>query len=341
MGKIAHLIQIILATIIGYFIATLVLIRTFITFVRSPVKFVSGTFFNKRKVMPTCLNDPSLGNHGFIHLEEVKLHYVACGDESKPLMLCLHGFPEFWYSWRYQIREFSKDYRVVAIDQRGYADSDKPSGYKNYTYEHLTNDIKQLIPALGYSSCTLLSHDWGGAVAWQFASRYPELVDKLVVCNCPHPGTFQKYVRGHWSQFKKSWYMYFFQVPWVPELAFRANDLSFFNRVFKAFKNNKPSDEDIEAYKYTFAQKGALTGPINYYRAAFSSSIRPCKTKINIPVLVVWGDPDEALNTELAELAGEYVTNLTVKVIRNSNHFVNVDRPNECNAVIREFLQGK
>lgn len=314
------------------------LFRILIAAVRHPVKFVTG-FRRTRKDLPSCLNDPSLGDHGYVHLEDVRLHYVACGDESKPLMLCLHGFPEFWYSWRYQIKEFSKDFRVVAVDQRGYGDSDKPKGYKNYTYDKLADDIKQLIPALGYSNCVLLSHDWGGAVAWYFASRYPELVDKLIVSNCPHPGTFQKYARSHFSQFKKSWYMYFFQVPFVPEFVFRSFDLKFFNALFKSVKNNEITAEVVEAYKYTFSQPGAFTGPINYYRAAFSSSSRPCKTKIKMPTLVIWGDPDMALDTELAELSGEYATNLTVKIIHDSNHFVLFDRPKEFNKAVREFLK--
>ncbi|KAL4227810.1 Epoxide hydrolase 4 [Mactra antiquata] len=341
MANVALIIQILVANVLGYAIATFVMLRLLITSLFKPIKFVKSTFINNRKVMPKCLNDPSLGNHGFLQLEDVKIHYVACGDEGKPLMLCLHGFPEFWFSWRYQMLEFKKDYRVVAVDMRGYGESDKPSNKQDYAYNKLSGDVKQMVEALGYSSCTLMSHDWGGAVAWQVVSQYPEIIDQLVVCNCPHPGTFQKYLRTSWTQMKKSWYMYFFQVPFVPELVFRSNDLVFFDRLMGSIKNTKQTQEVVEAYKYVYSKPGALRGPINYYRAAFSSMNRPNPKMVDVPTLVVWGDPDMALNTELAYLAKKYVSNLTVKVIKNSNHFVMLDRPAEVNAAVREFLQKK
>ncbi|XP_052796397.1 epoxide hydrolase 4-like [Mya arenaria] len=340
--SVSFFIQSVVAKIIGLFFACLISFSIFVQFVKGPIKFIKLNVLKlkKRNVMPPCLNDPSLGNHDFVHLEDIRLHYVASGDEGKPLMLFLHGFPEFWYSWRFQIREFRKDYRVVAVDMRGYGDSDKPKGKDNYTVQKLAGDIKQLIPALGYEKCFLVAHDWGGIVAWNFASNYPELVEKLVVCNCPHPAIFAKYMRSNFAQFKKSWYMMFFQIPVLPEFLLGMNDCSSFEALLgKWMPNNKPSSDDIDAYKYTFSPRESRTGPINYYRAALSNEVQ-YKKKISAPTLVIWGDPDKALDTEMAELSGEYVKNMKVKVIKNSSHFVITDRPKETNAAIRQFIEN-
>ncbi|KAH3834325.1 hypothetical protein DPMN_107648 [Dreissena polymorpha] len=292
--------------------------------------------------MPACLNNPSLGNHDFVHLEDVRLHYVASGQEGKPLMLLLHGFPEFWFSWRYQIPEFKKDYRVVAVDMRGYGDSGKPGKKKDYAIGNLSKDIYQLIQALGYKKCVLVGHDWGGAVAWNFAYSYTDMVEKLVIVNSPHPISFAKYLRTHFSQLKKSWYMMFFQVPFVPEFMFSMNDFAAFEAISKSLRNNPPSDDEVEAYKYAFSQPGALTGPINYYRAAFSKQTKYERAaKLKVPTLVIWGEPDKYLETNLAHEAKNYVENMTVKIIPDSSHFVLLDRPKEVNAAVREFLKDK
>ena len=123
--------------------------------------------------------------HNFIKTNGVNLHYVSQG--SGKLMLMLHGFPEFWYSWRHQIREFAADYRVVAVDLRGYNDSDKPKDIEAYAMSELIADVQGIISALGYENCILVAHDWGGAIAWNFAYAYPAMVEKLIVLNLPHP----------------------------------------------------------------------------------------------------------------------------------------------------------
>ncbi|XP_046582078.1 epoxide hydrolase 4-like [Haliotis rubra] len=172
----------------------------------------------KKYDMPDCLRDPAYGTHHFVHLEDVRLHYVAAGDEDKPLMLLVHGLPEFWFSWRYQIKEFKKYYRVVAIDQRGYSESGAPSGVSSYNLRELAKDIKQLVPALGYKSCVLVGHDWGGAVAWTVAGLHPEVVDKLIIMNCPPPQAYVRYLVTHLSQIAMCWFQFFFTVPVLPEL---------------------------------------------------------------------------------------------------------------------------
>ena len=114
----------------------------------------------------------------FIETNGINLHYVTQG--VGPLMLMLHGFPEFWYSWRHQIPELAFDYKVVALDLRGYNESDKPIEQKSYAIAELIKDVEGVIKGLGYESCVLVGHDWGGAIAWNFAYAYPEMVDKLI-----------------------------------------------------------------------------------------------------------------------------------------------------------------
>ncbi|KAK3096806.1 hypothetical protein FSP39_003508, partial [Pinctada imbricata] len=309
-----------------------------------PVRFVKGLFNRKKRdVVPKCLNDPKLGTHGYIHLEDVRIHYVANGEEGKPLMLFVHGFPEFWYSWRFQLREFSKDYRVVAMDMRGYSDSDKPKGISNYTSDKIAADIKQLVSALGYSDCVLVGHDWGGSIVYTVTIMYPEVVKKLIVLNAPHPGAFKKYMQTSWTQFKKSWYMFLFQMPCLPEFVFKHDDYSVLERMMTSKEIKTITPEDVEAYKYAFSRPGGgFTGPLNFYRAAFRTDPARAKLllkKITTPTLVVWGKKDLALNSELAENGRDYITDLTVKYVENASHWVQMDEPEETNKYIREFLE--
>ncbi|MDJ0789755.1 MAG: alpha/beta fold hydrolase, partial [Myxococcota bacterium] len=151
----------------------------------------------------------------YIITNGINLHYVTQGEGS--LMLMLHGFPEFWYSWRHQIPEFARDYKVVALDLRGYNESDKPKEPEAYKMEELLKDVEGVIRGLGYESCILVGHDWGGAIAWSFAYAYPDLVDKLIVMNLPHPAKFMEGLKTP-QQLVKSWYIFLFQLPWLPEL---------------------------------------------------------------------------------------------------------------------------
>ncbi|XP_048579287.1 epoxide hydrolase 4 [Nematostella vectensis] len=299
----------------------------------------------ERKVPPKCLTDPTLGEHHYVTTaSKLKFHYVANGNPSKPLMLCLHGFPEFWYSYRHQLRAFHDKYRVVAVDLRGYGESAKPEGVSQYATKLLIKDVKEIVEALGYSSCILVAHDWGGAIAWHVPSAFPELVDKLIILNAPHFSVFKKYLYSHFSQMKKSWYMCFFQVPYIPEMFLASNDME----AFKIFRNKKKpgmfTDEDIEAWKYTFGKPGSFTPPLNYYRNIFSSSSSRSdapKTKISVPVMVVWGTADLALEKEMNDGLDQYVEDLTIRYIEGASHWVQQDEPELVNMYIQEFLDTK
>ncbi|XP_056022613.1 epoxide hydrolase 4-like [Ostrea edulis] len=340
--SLAQAVRLVFIAILSCFYSSLVLL----SFLFRP-KWLFGGFFKKSKSdkPPECLNNPDLGTHGYIHLEDVRIHYVAAGTEGKPLMLLVHGFPEFWYSWRHQLKEFSKEYRVVAIDQRGYGDSDKPSGIYNYTREKLSQDIKQLIPALGYRNCILVGHDWGGAVVFYFANKYPEMVEKLIVMNAPHGAVMVKELQTSLKQFLMSWYMFFFQMPFLPEFMLEHDGCSTLNMMFrdadkKRIKNT--TQEDIEAYKYTFSKKGnGFNGPLNYYRAALRSPIdKKVFNPIEVPTLIVWGVKDLALNRKLPELSRKYIKDCTIKYVDDASHWVQLDGCEEANKAVWDFIKA-
>ncbi|OWK04700.1 EPHX4, partial [Cervus elaphus hippelaphus] len=192
-----------------------------------------------REHPPACLNDPSLGTHCYVRIKDsgLRFHYVAAGERGKPLMLLLHGFPEFWYSWRHQLREFKSEYRVVALDLRGYGETDAPVHRENYKLDCLITDVKDILDSLGYSKCVLIGHDWGGMIAWLIAICYPEMVMKLIVINFPHPNALKHLFTSHSTGIGR--------------------------------KGCRLTTEDLEAYIYVFSQPGALSGPINHYRNIF------------------------------------------------------------------------
>ena len=269
-------------------------------------------------------------------------HYRLNGASIAHLITIL-VYLQFWYSWRHQIREFNKDYHVVAVDMRGYGETDSPPKTTDYNIKTLCQDIVQLIPALGHSSTVLVAHDWGGAVAWAVAQTHPEVVEKLVIMNAPHPRAFRA-VAG-FSQMLKSWYMFLFQLPWWPEFLLARFDLAFLNDSLcgkKAGVRNKDaiSSDDLEAYKYTFSQPDALTGPINYYRCIFDNvSLIKKTSNIEVSTLIIWGDDDQFLGSKMAEAHKSFVSDLTVRHLTNCSHWTQQDQPEQVNQLMGEFLQ--
>ncbi|KAH9525223.1 hypothetical protein Btru_000686 [Bulinus truncatus] len=297
---------------------------------------------------PPVLDDPALGTHGFLRLEDVQIHYVVSGPEDRPLMLFVHGFPEFWYSWRHQIREFQKDYRVVAVDQRGYGDSSKPTEMTEYCTKKLMGDLQQVIIALGYKRCVLVGHDWGGVVCWAFGRRFPDMVDRLVILNSPPSPIVMRVMQKEKKQM--AWYMLFFQLPWLPEFYCKMCNFELFDNLFgnkfignmgfpKAFVNPL-KQKDVDAYKYTFSQPGTITPPINYYRALFRFPVGQVDYDMDftIPVLVVWGVEDVALSLGIVEVIENEHPKIAVRRIEEAGHFVQMDRPDLVNKAIRDWL---
>ncbi|BAY91552.1 MULTISPECIES: alpha/beta fold hydrolase [unclassified Tolypothrix] len=276
--------------------------------------------------------------HEYITTNGVRLHYVNQGEG--PLMLMLHGFPEFWYSWRYQIPEFAKDFKVVALDLRGYNDSDKPEDKSAYVMAKFVKDVKGVIEGLGYEKCVLVGHDWGGAIAWNFAYTHPEMLDKLIILNLPHPAKFSQGLRNP-QQMLKSSYMAFFQLPWLPEFAIQMGNYAPIEATFKgmAVDKNAFSQADIDAYKNAAAKPGALTAMLNYYRNIFDQKLLQENWGIlQVPTLMIWGEDDTALGKELSYGTEAYVQYFQIKYIPHCSHWVQQEKPDLVNQYMRDFL---
>nr|XP_048303054.1 epoxide hydrolase 4 [Myodes glareolus] len=296
---------------------------------------------------PACLNDPSLGTHCYVRIKDsgLRFHYVAAGERGRPLMLLLHGFPEFWYSWRHQLREFKSEYRVVALDLRGYGESDAPAHQESYKLDCLIADIKDILDSLGYSKCVLIGHDWGGMIAWLIAICYPEMIVRLIVINFPHPSVFTDYILRHPAQLLRSSFYYFFQIPWFPEFMFSINDFKALKHLFTSRstgigrKGRQLTTDDLEAYIYVFSQPGALSGPINHYRNIFNCL--PLKHHmVTTPTLLLWGEEDAFMEAEMAEVTKVYVKNyFRLTILSEGSHWLQQDQPDIVNRLIWAFLR--
>jgi pimeloyl-ACP methyl ester carboxylesterase len=276
--------------------------------------------------------------HGFLETNGLRLHYVTQGQG--PLLLFLHGFPEFWYSWRRQLDYFADRYTCVALDLRGYNESDKPQGTEHYRMEVLVEDVRGAIAALGYDQLTLVGHDWGGAIAWAFAQAHPDLLRRLVVMNIPHPAKFAEGLRTP-QQMLKSWYIAAFQLPLLPELALAAGDYWAIAQIFQAMAVDKAafSDADLRAYKTAAAKPEALTAMVNYYRAlALGNPLSQAWGILDVPTLMIWGEDDAALGKDLTLGTEAYVRDLRLRYIPHCSHWVQQERPHQVNALMDEFL---
>ena len=283
-----------------------------------------------------------LVEHRYADLGDVRLHYVEAGEG--PLVVLLHGFPQFWYMWRFQIPALAEaGFRVVAPDLRGYNLSEKPRGVRSYRVELLARDVERLILACGEESAVIVGHDWGAAVAWVTAMMHPGKVKQLGILNVPHP---ERFARGllRPAQLLRSSYMFFFQVPRLPENALAARDFASLRYALR----NEPlrpgafTYEDIELYVEALARPGALTAALNYYRALFRRNPLKARTllrRIEAPVMVIWGERDRYLSKELAEPDASWVPNLRVERLPDASHFVAEDRPDEVNFLLMEFLR--
>ena len=268
----------------------------------------------------------------------VRLHWVEMG--TGPLVLLLHGFPEFWYAWRHQIPALAAaGFRVVAADLRGYNLSDKPEGIASYAVTELVEDAAALIRHLGAAKAHLAGHDWGGIVGWWLAMLRPELVDRLVVLNAPHPRVFARELRKP-RQVLKVWYGMFFQLPLLPEAALRANDFAALQRIFRGdpARPGAYTDEDVRRYKEAAARSGALTAMVNYYRAARRTK-RPKTRTVEAHTLVIWGEKDRALNVENTEGLEPHVPNLRVVRLPEASHWVLSDAPGRVSELMIGFLR--
>jgi len=273
----------------------------------------------------------------------VRLHYVEAG--SGPLVVLLHGFPEFWYGWRHQIGPLAAaGYRVIAPDMRGYNQSEKPPGVHAYAVETLVEDVVALIAHCGVTRATVVGHDWGGVVAWEVAMRRPNVVEKLIVLNAPHPAAFLRELRTP-AQLARSWYALAFQVPMLPELLIALGDYRMLRAVFRRdpVRPNAFTEDDIQRYRDAFAIPGARTATINYYRAAMRRNPRRITLEavraVIAPTLLIWGMGDRYLGPALTERLEQWVPRLRVERITGASHWVQHDTPEQVTALMLGFLR--
>ncbi len=291
---------------------------------------------------------PCVVTHQFAVINGVRLHYVEAEPPAEsargraPLCIALHGFPEFWYSWRRQIPALvAAGFRVIAVDQRGYNLSDKPAAVNSYRLDKLSADVAGLIAHVGGRKAHIIGHDWGGVVAWEVALRYPEVVDKLVVLNAPHPAAYLRELRT-WQQRLRSWYVLFFQLTGLPELLIRAGNFALLEQgmLRQPVHVDAFSARDVLLYKKALAQPGALTAALNYYRAAYRNrrAYQRQYAQLTMPTLLIWGERDRYLGLPLTEGLEPLVPNLRLERIADASHWVQNDAPLQVNTAILNFL---
>jgi pimeloyl-ACP methyl ester carboxylesterase len=286
-------------------------------------------------------------NHGFANVNGINLHYADAGKGD--LVIFLHGFPEFWYSWRHQLNALAPQFHVVAPDLRGYNLSDKPANVEDYRLEVLAEDVIGLIDHFGARTAAIVGHDWGAGVAWAVAQTYPDRVSKLAVMQVPPASVWRSNMSLH--QLLRSWYMFFFQLRRVPEWLINRNDFAGLDQVFKkrVARPNTFSAADIAAYKEALRKPGALTAAINYYRANVgrlmrrSSSNKPVSERlegrIRIPTLFVFGEQDFAILPQTVKGIEKFIDAPYRELrIPDSNHWVQNEAAEEVNAALLEFL---
>jgi pimeloyl-ACP methyl ester carboxylesterase len=271
----------------------------------------------------------------------VRLHYVEAGDG--PPVLLLHGFPQFWYCWRHQIPALAAaGFRALAPDLRGYNLSERPPAVGDYRIEKLVDDVAGLIRHAGRERAIIIGHDWGGAVAWAVAMRCPELVKRLVVINAPHPAAFTRELRTA-VQLRRSWYIFFFQLPWLPESLVRRGNFAGLEQTFRhdPVRPGTFTEEDIRLYKEALARPGALTAMLNWYRALGRRGLRSKDVRpVTAPTLLVWGERDRYLGPRLSEGIEQWVPNLRVERLPDASHWVPEEWPQRVNRLLIEFLQS-
>jgi pimeloyl-ACP methyl ester carboxylesterase len=273
-----------------------------------------------------------------IGTDDVALHVVTAGAADAPLVILLHGFPEYWGAWRRQVRPLVEaGWRVAIPDQRGYGGSSKPEATACYALDTLADDVMGIARHLGAPRFSLVGHDWGGMVAWHLAAREPAAVRRLAILNAPHPASFLGFALTHPLQMFRSTYVGFFQLPWIPEAVLGARNFALLEAALT--RSSRPGTfgkDDLADYRTAWSAPGALRAMLNWYRAM--PLAQPITTPIQAPVRIVWGDADTALEAGLADAALPYCLNGHVLRLPEASHWLHHEEPDEVSALLVEFL---
>ena len=271
----------------------------------------------------------------------ISLEVAVAGPVDGPLLLLLHGFPEGWYGWNRQIGPLAAaGYRVLAPEQRGYGRSEKPRGVSAYALDSLADDVVGLIDAMGRDKATVVGHDWGGLVAWGALGRHPSRFERAVILNAPHPDAMLRTLQGDPVQWLKSWYALFFQIPGLPEILLRWNNFGWLVRAMsRSSRSGTFSETDFENYRGIWAEPGALTAMIHWYRAGLRHRHAPFSSPlIDTPTLIIWGMRDRFLGPGLARTSFAQCESASLEWIDSSSHWVQHEEPDRVNHLILAFL---
>jgi len=271
---------------------------------------------------------------------EVVLHAVAAGPKDGAVVVLLHGFPEFWYGWRKLIDPLAAaGFRVVVPDQRGYNLSSKPTGVGSYALPELVSDVIAIADQLDQERIFLAGHDWGAAVAWSAALLEPRRIAKLAVLNVPHPSVMRRFMRTHLRQVLRSWYIFFFQLPWLPEALFSAFQFRAGSRaLLRSSRHGTFSAEDLVEYRAAWSQPGALTGMIHWYRALFRYRTKFPDRTVRVPTRILWGERDAFLLSEMAHESLRYCADAELYTFRNASHWLLHEEPARVSELLVEFF---
>lgn len=277
--------------------------------------------------------------HTFLYLNGVKLHIVMAGPLNGRPILLLHGFPEFWHGWHHAIEALvAAGRRVIIPDQRGYNLSDKPTRIQDYCIDVLAKDIADLIEALGGGPMDVAGHDWGAMVAWFLAMKHQSLVRRLIIANVPHPVIIKEHLRTNWRQKKRSWYMQFFNLPWLPEWALSRRGFAALSESLQ--KTSRPgtfTDSDLQEYVRAWSQPGAIRAMLSWYRAFLRKwPALPKNIRVHVPTLILWGRKDQALGEEMVQPSVDLCDNAQLILFENTTHWILHEEPQR---VVEEILR--
>lgn len=277
----------------------------------------------------------------FLENGAVRLHAVGAGPSHGPIVVLLHGFPEFWYGWRSQIEPLAHaGFRVIVPDQRGYNLSSKPPGVASYAVPDLVSDVIAIANQLGHEKILLAGHDWGAAIAWSTALLHPERVAKLAVLNVPHPSVMRRYISTRPGQMLRSWYMFFFQLPRLPEAVFSAFDFWVAsNALVRSSRPGTFSSEDLSQYRVAWSQPGALTAMIHWYRALFRHRIKFPNRTVRVPTRILWGERDKFLLAGMAHESLRYCANAELFTFPEATHWLQHEEPIRVSQLLVDFFQ--
>jgi epoxide hydrolase 4 len=280
----------------------------------------------------------------FMLTNGLRLHTVQAGPQEGPLVILLHGFPEFWYGWRAQIGPLAAaGFRVLVPDQRGYNLSDKPGYLTAYRVDVLARDVIGLIQAAGREKATLVGHDWGGVVAWWLAIHHPQYLERLVILNAPHPSVMAHTLLTSPNQVFRSLYALFFQIPRLPEALLRNNDWELQVRALR--NTSRPgtfTPADVEQYRRAWWRKGAITSMLNWYRANFRyKPDLPAHPYVQTPTLILWGARDFALSEQLVKPSADYCLQKRLVVFEGATHWVQHEEAQRVNQLMLGFMQNE